>query len=108
MNWSASHSYRRSPARLEPPRAGKPAYSTRFVDAALQNGIAALFVRRTMKRVSAMSRQLSVVSAFSILALSALALFAPGSARLGELVIGTGAAIEIAAPAFSAELPLID
>ena len=55
-----------------------------------------------------MSRQLSVASAFSIFALSALALFAPGSARLGELDIGTGATIEIAAPAFSTELPYLD
>ena len=55
-----------------------------------------------------MSRQLSVASAFSIFALSALALFAPGSARLGELESATGATIEIAAPAFMAELPLFD
>ena len=55
-----------------------------------------------------MSRQLSVASAFSIFSLSALALFAPGSVRLGELDIGTGATIEIAAPAFMADLPLID
>jgi hypothetical protein len=55
-----------------------------------------------------MSRQLSVASAFSIFALLALALFAPGSARIGEFDMETGAAIEIAAPAFSAELPLID
>ena len=61
-----------------------------------------------MKRVSTMSRQLSVASAFSIFALSALALFAPGSVRLGELDIGTGATIEIAAPAFSTELPYLD
>ena len=55
-----------------------------------------------------MSRQLSVASAFSIFALSALALFAPGSARVSELDIAMGATIEIAAPAFSAELPLSD
>ena len=55
-----------------------------------------------------MSRQLSVASAFSVLAMSALALFAPGSARVSELGSATGATIEIAAPAFSAELPLID
>ena len=55
-----------------------------------------------------MSKQLSVASAFSIFALSALALLAPGSARIGELDIDTGATIEIAAPAFMAELPLID
>ena len=61
-----------------------------------------------MKRVPTMSRQLSVASAFSVLAMSALALFAPGSARVSELGSATGATIEIAAPAFSAELPLID
>ena len=55
-----------------------------------------------------MSRQLSVASAFSIFALSALALFAPGSARLTELDSDTGATTGIAAPAFMADLPLID
>ena len=55
-----------------------------------------------------MSRQLSVVSAFSIFALSALALFAPGSARVSDLVSQTDATTEIAAPAFMAELPLLD
>ena len=55
-----------------------------------------------------MSRQLSVASAFSIFALSALALFAPGSARVSDLVGETGAATGIAAPAFMAELPLLD
>ena len=55
-----------------------------------------------------MSKQLSVASAFSILALSALALFAPGSARLSALDNATGATSELAAPAFMAELPLID
>jgi len=55
-----------------------------------------------------MSKQLSVASAFSILAMSALALFAPGSARLGELGSETGATTGIAAPAFMASLPLID
>jgi hypothetical protein len=65
-------------------------------------------VRRTIKTGFTMSKQLSVASAFSILALSALALFAPGSARLSGPDIETGATIEIAAPAFSAELPLLD
>ena len=55
-----------------------------------------------------MSRQLSVASAFSIFALSALALFAPGSARVSDLVSQTDATTEIAAPAFMAELPLLD
>ena len=59
-----------------------------------------------MKRVTAMSRQLSVASAFSIFALSALALFAPGSARLSDLVIKSGAATGIATPALMAKLPL--
>ena len=52
-----------------------------------------------------MSKQLSVASAFSILALSALALFAPRSAAPD---IDRGATTEIAAPAFMAELPLLD
>jgi hypothetical protein len=55
-----------------------------------------------------MSKQLSVASAFSIFALSALALFAPGSARLGGSKNDTGATTEIAAPAFMADLPLFD
>jgi len=55
-----------------------------------------------------MSRQLSVASAFSIFALSALALFAPGLAQPGGADVETGASIEIAAPAFMAELPLLD
>jgi hypothetical protein len=83
-------------------------YFRRPVDAALQNGYAALFVRRNMKRVLTMSKQLSVASAFSIFALSALALFAPGSARLSELDSATGATTGIAAPAFVAELPFLD
>jgi len=61
-----------------------------------------------MIKVSTMSRQLSVASAFSVFALSALALLGPGSAHPSELVFGTGATIEIAAPAFMAELPLFD
>jgi hypothetical protein len=55
-----------------------------------------------------MSKQLSVASAFSVFALSALALFAPGSAHVSDAADGTGATIEIAAPAFSAELPSFD
>jgi hypothetical protein len=70
--------------------------------------LAQLFVQRNMKRVTAMSRQLTVASAFSIFALSALALFAPGSARVSDLLSGTGATTGIAAPAFLAELPLLD
>lgn len=53
-----------------------------------------------------MSKQLSVASAFSIFALSALALLAPGSARVSELDIDTDAATGIAAPAFMADLSL--
>ena len=55
-----------------------------------------------------MSRQLSVASAFSIFALSAMALFAPGSARVSNLVSETGATTGIAAPACAVELPLLD
>jgi hypothetical protein len=55
-----------------------------------------------------MSKQLSVASTFSIIALCAVALLAPGSARLGGGQIETGATTEIAAPAFMAELPLVD
>ena len=51
-----------------------------------------------------MSRQLTVASAFSIFALSALALFAPGSARVSELGSDTGATTGVAAPAFVARL----
>ncbi|BBC74315.1 conserved hypothetical protein [Altererythrobacter sp. B11] len=56
-----------------------------------------------------MSRQLALSSAFSIFALAALALLAPGSAHPSDLFadgeMQTGATIEIAAPAFSAALP---
>jgi hypothetical protein len=51
-----------------------------------------------------MSRQLAIASAFSIFALSALALFAPGSPRVAGLP-SKGATIEIAAPALTARLP---
>ena len=55
-----------------------------------------------------MSKQLAVASAFSVFAMSALALFAPGSARVPGSALDSGPAIEIAAPVFSVELPLID
>ena len=55
-----------------------------------------------------MSRQLTVASAFSIFALSALALLGPGSASMSELGSETGATSELAAPAFMADLPLFD
>jgi hypothetical protein len=54
-----------------------------------------------------MSKQLAVASAFSVFAMSALALFAPGSARVPGSTLDAPA-IEIAAPAFSVELPLLD
>ncbi len=54
-----------------------------------------------------MSKQLAVASAFSVFALSALALFAPGSARVTGESMATGATIEIAAPAFVAQLPAL-
>jgi hypothetical protein len=55
-----------------------------------------------------MSKQLSVASAFSVFAMSALALLAPGSARVPGSAMGQQPAIELAAPAFSVSLPLID
>lgn len=55
-----------------------------------------------------MSRQLAVASAFSVFALSALALLASSVPLAPDLVMQTGATIEIAAPAFSADWPLID
>ena len=57
-----------------------------------------------MRRVATMSKQLSVAAAFSVLALSALALFAPGSARIATPHDDAGATIEIAAPAFIAAI----
>jgi len=55
-----------------------------------------------------MSKQLAVASAFSVFAMSALALFAPGSARVSDMALHEGATIEIAAPSFSVEIPLFD
>jgi hypothetical protein len=55
-----------------------------------------------------MSKQLAVSAAFSIFALSALALFGPGSARVSDLAARTGATISIAAPALTARLPFLD
>ncbi len=51
-----------------------------------------------------MSKQLALSSAFSIFALSALALFGPGSARVSG-IYEAGAAMEIAAPALPPTLP---
>lgn len=58
-----------------------------------------------------MSRQLAVASAFSVFALSAFALLGPGAGSMASPMGGayaTGAAMDIAAPAFTVELPLID
>jgi hypothetical protein len=55
-----------------------------------------------------MSKQLAVASAFSIFALSALALFPPRSADSRGFSQQSGATTEIAAPAFSASWPLLD
>lgn len=52
-----------------------------------------------------MSKQLAVASAFSVFALSALALFAPGSARVSG---NERPSIAIAAPAFSVLVPGLD
>jgi len=54
-----------------------------------------------------MSRQLAIASAFSVLALSALALCTPAAVALPDHT-QTGAAMGIAAPAFSIQLPLAD
>ncbi len=53
-----------------------------------------------------MSRQLTVASGFSVFALSALALFAQGSASPADLFIKQGAATSAAAPAISVQLAL--
>jgi hypothetical protein len=73
----------------------------------LQYDSAHLFLRRQGRNGFTMSRQLTVASAFAVFALSALALFAPGSARLSEIA-KTGATSGIAAPALTAELPFFD
>ena len=50
-----------------------------------------------------MSKQLAVASAFSVFAMSALALFAPGAARGPGSELAQRPAIELAAPAFAVE-----
>jgi hypothetical protein len=50
-----------------------------------------------------MSKQLAIAAAFSTFALSALALFAPGSADVGEP--RSGAAMDFAAPDLAITLP---
>ena len=52
-----------------------------------------------------MSKQLAVASAFSVFAMSALALFAPGAARVPGSSLDGRPATEIAAPAFAVEMP---
>ncbi len=71
------------------------------------NGVASAYLAATGTKRKTMSKQLAVASAFSVFAMSALALFAPGSAR-GPGSTLDAPAIEIAAPAFSVELPLLD
>lgn len=53
-----------------------------------------------------MSKQLAVASAFSVFAMSALALFAPGAARAPDM--HDAAVVELATPTLSAVLPLLD
>jgi len=52
-----------------------------------------------------MSKQLAISSAFSVFALAAMALLAPGSAHPSDAFTETGATISLAAPAFSVRLP---
>jgi hypothetical protein len=52
-----------------------------------------------------MSKQLAVASAFSVFAMSALALFAPGSARVPGSELDARPASEFAAPSFAVALP---
>jgi len=54
-----------------------------------------------------MSRQLAIASTFSVLALSALALFAPGPAPIPDSM-PKGATGEIAAPTLTAKLPFTE
>lgn len=65
------------------------------------------YLLRRNKTSGMMSKQLSVSAAFSVFALSALALFAPGSLHLSDAVIQTGATTSIAAPALTAKLPFV-
>jgi hypothetical protein len=74
----------------------------RFIFVALQYARNRLFVQRNIDSESIMSKQLTLASALSIFALSALALFA----STGHLDSKTGATSELAAPALVAELPL--
>ena len=52
-----------------------------------------------------MSKQLAVASAFSVFAMSALALFAPGAARVPGSGLDERPATEIAGPLFTVGMP---
>jgi hypothetical protein len=52
-----------------------------------------------------MSKQLTLASAFSVFAMSALALFAPAAARVPGSSLDGRLASEIAGPVFAAESP---
>jgi len=69
--------------------------------AALQYESKALFVQCNKRESPTMSKQLTLASALSVFALSALALFASASPHAE-----TGAMSEVAAPALLAEAPL--
>ena len=55
-----------------------------------------------------MSKQLAVASAFSVFAMSALALFAPGSAHVPGSAMDDPPAFALAVPSFAVKLPLLD
>ena len=50
-----------------------------------------------------MSKQLAVASAFSVFAMSALALFAPGAARVPGSGLGERSASALSAPVFAVD-----
>ena len=52
-----------------------------------------------------MSKQLAVASAFSVFAMSALALFAPGAARVPGSDLDQRPSSAISAPLFAVEMP---
>ena len=52
-----------------------------------------------------MSKQLAVASAFSVFAMSALALFAPGAARVPGSGLDARPASGMSAPVFAVEMP---
>ena len=61
-------------------------------------GFAALRNRRALPTTLIMSKQLAISAAASTFALAAMALLAPGSARVTELPARMGATIAVAAP----------